>query len=168
MATRDMSILGASTSPDNSGDVFPEPLEQALTLGTATFGNTLGFTMLAPTGSDIGLYGKFTVPQDYVGTPVMAIKGVVAEGANILGFGCQQVAIADDESVDQAYEAEDIASETVTHTAEDVYEQTITLTPGAAYQPGDEVFFFLYRDDSVDTQTGEFHLTGLFFRYSDA
>ena len=47
-----------------------------------------------------------------------------------------------------------------------MYEETIDITPAAAYVAGDEVFGFGYRDDSVDTQTGEFHLTGLFLRYT--
>ena len=123
--------------------------------------------MLAPTGVDIGVYGKFNIPQNFVDTPILVIRGVVAEGANILAFGLQQVPVADNETIDVAFEAEDINSETITHTAEDMYEQTITITP-SAYNSGEEVFFFFFRDDSVDTQTGEFHLTGLFFRYNDA
>ena len=51
--------------------------------------------------------------------------------------------------------------------AQDMWEGIITITPTAAFVAGDEVFFFFYRDETVDTQTGEFHLTGLFLRYSD-
>ncbi len=170
MATHDIPILGAMTAPDSSGDIFFQPLESAMTLATATFGSLLGMTMLAPTGSDIGVYGKFNIPQNYVGTPVLVIRGALGEAANVLGFGFQQIGRADSEAIDTAFEAEDVASNSTWtgYAAEDIYEETITLTPAAAYVKGDEVFFFCYRDDSVDTQTGEFHLTGLFFRYSDA
>lgn len=170
MATREMPILGAFTAPDASGDIFQEPAENAMTLGTAAFGTLLVFTMLAPTGADIGIYGKFTVPPDYAGSPVLVIRGALGEAANTLGFGFQQVSREHSETIDVAFEVEDLANN-ATWTglvAEDIYEETITITPSAAYVAGDEVFFFFYRDDSVDTQTGEFHMTGLNFQYSDA
>ena len=158
------------TAPDTSGDVFLEPLESAMTLGTAVFGTLLGMTMLAPTGSDIGFYGKFNIPQNYSGTPVLIIRGAIGEAANTLGFGFQQLGRADSEAIDTVLEAEDVDSNSTWtgYAAEDVYEETIAITPAAAYVSGDEVLFFFFRDDSVDDQTGEFHLTGLFFQYSDA
>ncbi|MEE9586114.1 MAG: hypothetical protein V3W09_04360 [Nitrososphaerales archaeon] len=170
MATHEIPILGAMTAPDSSGDIFFEPLETAMTLGTATFGSLLGLTMLAPTGSDIGIYGKFNIPQNYVGTPVLVIRGAIAQAASVLAFGLQQIGRDDSEAIDTAFEAEDTASNSdwTGYAAEDIYEETITITPAAAYVAGDEVFFFFYRDDSADTQTGEFHLTGLFLRYNDA
>ena len=169
MATHEIPILGANTAPDSSGLVYFQPAEVAMTLGTATFGSLQVCTMSAPAGADIGLNGKFTIPQNYVGTPVLVIRGVIAEAANALAFGLQQVPLADSETIDVAFEAEDVASNSTWtgYAAEDMYEETITITP-SAYAAGDEVFFFFYRDDSVDTQTGAFHLTGLFFRYADA
>jgi hypothetical protein len=170
MATFDLPIINSNASPDDSGLVFFEPLEVAMTLGTATFGTLMGLTMQAPAGADIGLYGKLTIPQNYVGTPVLVIRGLLGEAANTLAFGLQQIAVADSETGDVAFEAEDVASNATWtgYVAEDMYVDTITITPASAYAVGDEVFFFFYRDDSVDTQTGEFQLTGLFFRYNDA
>ena len=170
MATHEIPILGAMTAPDSSGDVFFEPLETAMTLATAAFGTLLGCTMLAPTGSDIGLYGKFNIPQNYSGTPVVVIRGAISEAANTLAFGFQQLGRDDSEAIDIALEAEDLANNATWtgYAAEDIYEETIAITPAAAYVAGDEVFFFFFRDDNVDTQTGEFHLTGLFLRYADA
>lgn len=170
MATHDMPILGAMTAPDSSGDIFLEPLEAALTLGTAAYGNLLCLTMLAPTGSDIGFHGKFNVPQNYVGTPVLVIRGILAQAASVLAFGFSHTPFAHSETIDAAFADTDLA-ENSTWTglvAEEMYEETIALTPTAAYVVGDEVFFFLFRDETQDTQTGEFHLTGLFLRYNDA
>lgn len=157
-------------TPDSSGLVFPEPAEAAMALGTATYGTLEVTTIQAPSGADVGIYGKFKIPQEYVGTPRIVITGALGEAANTLAFGFQQVAVADIESIDQAFEAEDTVSNAVWtgYAAEDLIELVITLTPAAAYQPGDQVFFFFYRDDSVDTQTGEFHLTDLAFRFADA
>ena len=169
MATHDIPILGAMTAPDSSGDVFFEPLEQALTLGTAVLDTLLGLTMLAPTGADIGVYGKFNIPQNYAGTPVLVIRGVIAQAASKIAFGLAQVGHADSDDIDIVLEAADLGENDVWtgYAANDMFELTIALTPAASYTVGDEVLFFLFRDDSVDTQTGEFHLTGLFFRYSD-
>ncbi len=168
MATIDLPILGAMTAPDASGSVYFQPAEVAMSLATATFGTLLVGTILAPSGADIGIYGKFTIPQNYGSTPVIVIRGAIAEAANVLGFGFQQIAIADSDTVNVAFEAEDVASNSTWtgYSALDMYEETITVTPTATYSAGKEVMFFLYRDDSVDTQTGAFHLTGLFFRYS--
>ena len=168
MATHDMPIW---VKPDASGDVFLERLEDAMTLGTATFGETIGYTILAPTGSDVGFYGMFTIPQSYVGTPVWVVKCVVAEAANTLAFGLQQTGgIATTEAIDVAYEAEDLVNEATwtAMAAEDELVKTITITPAAAYVAGDRVYFFFYRDDSVDDQTGEIHNVELFFRFNDA
>lgn len=158
------------TGLDSSGKVYAETAETAMTLGTAALGNMGVITIQAPTGADIGIYGNFTIPQNYAGTPVLVIRGVIAEAANTLAFGFQQIGLAHSDALDQALEAEDVANN-ATWTglaAEDVYEETITITPGSAYAAGDVVPFFFYRDDSVDTQTGEFHLLDLLFRYSDA
>lgn len=167
MATHEIPIAFV---PDASGDVFPEPMESALTLGTATFGTTECVTILAPTGTDIGVYFKIPVPQNYVGSPAIVIRGVIAQAASTLAFGVQQVSREDSESVDVAYEAEDTASNATWtgYAAEDQYEESVALTPTAAYVAGDTIYGFCYRDDSVDTQTGEFHLTELLFSYSDA
>ncbi len=171
MATHEIPILGAFTEPDSSGSVFFEPAEVALTLGTAALGTLLVCTMQAPGGGgDVGLYGKFNIPQNYNGTPVLVIRGVIGEAANVLGFGITQLGRDDSEAFDTAQEAEDLANNAdwTGYVAEDVYEETIALTPAAAYVAGDEVFFNFYREDGADTQTGEFHLTGLFLRYADA
>ena len=159
------------TTPDASGDIFFQPLESAETLTTGAFGTLLCCTMLAPTGADIGVYGKFNIPQNYSGTPVLVIRGMLGEAANTLAFGFNFIQRAHSETMEIAFETDLINNATWTGlAAEEMYEETITITPATAFVAGDEVFFFFYRDDSVDLQTTAtgFHLTGLFFRYSDA
>jgi hypothetical protein len=157
---------------DASGEVFEALLEAEMTLSPATLGNTRGVTFLAPTGSDIGVVGHFVIPTDYDSVPALIIRGVVAEAANTLAFGCQFVAVGDDESVDQVYEAADLVNNSTwsgsppDYAAEDIIELSITLTPGSAFVAGDTVFFNLFRDDSVDDQTGEFYLLSLAFSYT--
>lgn len=167
MATLQMSIFGRF-QPDVSGDVYPSILNVELTMANAKLIDCM--VMEYPTGSDIGGELAFTVPQNYVGSPVLVIRGVLdGTPANVLAFGAQQLSRADSESVDAAYEAEDTASNSTWtgYADEDMYEETITLTPAAAYLPGDMVFTDFYRDDSVDTTTFNFLLTDLLFQYSD-
>ena len=173
MATHQISILGANTAPDASGKVYFEPAEVAMTLGTATLGTLLVCTIQAPAGAgDCGLYATFTVPQNYVGSPVIVIKGYVAESpsTNAIAFAAAfQPAIADNESIEQAFDTEDTTGAiTTAYTAEDLLVASITLTPAAAFAAGDIVNLYLKRDDTDDAQTGEFHMADLLFQYADA
>lgn len=169
MATHEIPILGATLSPDNSGDVFPSRLDIEMTLTNAKLQTCM--VMEFPTGSDIGLETSFVVPQNYAGTPVLVIRGFLnGTPASVLAFGAQQVGIDDSETVDVAYETEDLASNSTWtgYAAEEMYEETITLTPASAYVAGDTVLLSFYRDDSADTTTFDFLLTELAFRYNDA
>lgn len=170
MASHDLPILGSGTVPDNSGDVYPSPISAELSLASAP-GNELCIVMpaAATISVDTGFYGRFTVPQNYVGTPVLVIRGVLdgAPGALVLAFGVQMSPLADDEAYDTALGTQSIASaSSVSQADEDIYEETINL--GDTFAVGDDVNYFFFIDDSVHTYTGKFLLTGLFFRYADA
>lgn len=160
--------------PDGSADIRPSTLNVELSLTNAKRQECI--VMAFPSGTDTGVGVAFQVPQVYVGSPVLVIRGVLdlTPGTNTLAFGAQQLSRADNEAVDTAYETEDVASYTFNSGAdgyadEDEYEETITLTPASAYVAGDTIYLFVYRDDSVDDfSAGNFLLTGLFFQYADA
>lgn len=155
--------------PDTSGDCYPSKISIELAMANAKDQDCM--MMEYPTGSDIGLATKFTVPQNYAGSPVLVIKGIIdGSPANILAFGAKQLSRADSEGVDTAYEAQDLAnnSDWTGYADEDMYEETITLTPASAYVAGDTVFFELFRDDSVDTTTFNFILTELLLQYTES
>lgn len=125
----------------------------------------------APTGADLGGEVSFTVPDNYSSTPVLVLRGVIdGTPANVLGVGAQLLQRDVGESVDTAYEAEDTASNSTWtgYADEEEYEIAITLTPSAAFVAGRTVLLRLYRDDSVDTQTINFLMTNLLFRYTEA
>lgn len=169
MATYQMSLFGRF-QPDTSGDIYPSFLDVELALGNLSPGHIDCMVMEYPTGSDIGGELVFTVPQNYAGSPVLVIKGVIdGTPANVLAFGCQQIAVADSETVDVAYEAEDTASNSTWtgYADEDEYDETITITPAAAWNPGEKVFLYFYRDDGTDTTTWNFLLLDLLIQYSD-
>lgn len=170
MATFRLPIFGR-LMPDASGDVWPSFLNAELTLGSLSPGNIDCIVMEYPTGSDIGGELQFEIPQNYAGSPVLVIKGVIdGSPANEMAFGCRQVSRSDDDTIDVAYETEDTAFtdlDTSGHADEDLLEETIAITPSSAYQPGGTVLLHFYRDDDVDTTTLNFLLTDLLFEYGD-
>jgi hypothetical protein len=170
MATLQMSVIGG-LQPDTSGDIYPSFLSIELTLGNLSPGRVPCIVMDYPTGADIGGELAFTVPQNYAGSPVLVIRGVLdGTSTDTIAFGCQQIARDDNETADIAYDAEDLANTDLNisgHADEDVFEETITITPAAAWTTGDLVFLWFFRDNSVDDTTINFLLTDLLIQYSD-
>lgn len=155
--------------PDTSGDIYPSTLNAEMSLTNAKYQRCM--VMEFPTGTDLFVAVGFTIPQDYVGSPVLVIKGVLdGTPANVLAFGAQINYLADSEAVDAAYETEDLANNSTWtgYADEDMYIETITLTPASAFVAGDYVLLRVYRDDSVDTTTFNFLLTDLLFQYANA
>lgn len=153
--------------PDTSGDIYPSKISIEST-GTSRDQDCV--VMEFPTGSDIGVSTGFVVPRNYAGSPVLLIKGVLdGTPANVLAFGAQQIMITGSMPVGTSYEAEDTANNsTWTGLSDgDFYEESIVLTPSSSYLPGQKVFLWFYRDNSVDTTTFNFLLTDLLFQYSD-
>ena len=155
--------------PDTSGDIYITKLSVELTMSNAKDQDCL--MMEYPTGSDIGTNIVFTIPQNYAGSPVIMVKGVLdGTPANDFAVGAQQLGRDDSEAIDVAYETEDLA-ENGTWTGyadEDMYELTVTLTPASAYAAGDTVFLWFFRDDDQDTTTFNFLVTDILFQYSDS
>lgn len=127
--------------------------------------------MPAPAGADIGAETQFVVPATYVGTPKLILRGIIdGTPANVFGIGAQLLERNLSDTIDAAYEGEDTASNATWtgYADEDEYELAITLTPAAAFTPLRQVYLRYYRDDSVDTQTINFLLTGLYLEFNDA
>ena len=130
--------------------------------------------VLADGGTDEGVWCNFQVPQNYVGSPVLVIRGMLdgAPGAgDDLAFGVRPRAVADNESSDGTFDAEQTAQVTdiSTWANEDEYEETITLT--GTYAAGDTVHAHVYIDASGTTYSGNFLLyaeNSIFFQYADA
>ena len=149
--------------------VYPSKLSSELSLTNAKQQECM--VMPAPTGSDIGAETLFNVPATYVGTPKLVLRGIIdGTPANVFGIGAQLLEVAAAATVDAAYEAEDVASNSTWtgYADEEIYELSITLTPASAFTALREVLIRYYRDDSVDTQTINFLLTELFFEFNDA
>jgi hypothetical protein len=140
-------------------------------------GNLLAY-VLADGGSDEGVYIKFSVPKNYVGTPKIVVRGILdgAPGASdVLAFSFRKRSVANNESADGTFDAEQTSSATIgssgsAHSDEDEVEQSVTLTAGD-YAVDDSVLGYLALDASVNTYAGNFLLyadDGVFFEYADA
>ena len=174
MATYDLPILGPMTIPGSSGVCFMDSVanqiaEQAL----PSVGGQLCFVFDCDNAADHGIYGCFNVPQNYVGTPVIVIKGILdgaPGGGDDLAFGIRGMSVADNETADATYNAEDTAQNTdISGWAdEDLYLETIALSNFGALAAGDTAFFYFFLDASGSTYAGNFLLTDLIFRYDDA
>lgn len=155
-------------TPDGSAYIYPSLVTDQLSLASAA-GNELCMVMADPNGAgDKGVYGTFQVPQNYAGTPVLHIQGILdgAPSTTTIAFGVQMDPIADDETYDAALESEDTASaSSVSQADEDLYEETISLSN--TFAAGDSVTFFFYIDDATHSYTGNFLLKELSFQYSD-
>ena len=168
MAEQDLPILNKSLTLDAL--VFPDKVKNQLSLANAP--GEEGCIVLpaaATIAADTGIHGVFHVPQNYASGPKLVIEGLLdgAPSTLVIAFGAQMKPGADDEAYDVALGTQDIASAiSVSQADEDWYEEIITLTNAGTFTIGDKVPWFFYIDDSVHTYTGQFLLTGLFFRYT--
>jgi hypothetical protein len=150
---------------------FPDQVaNQISAAGTPSVGDLIAY-VLNDAGSDAGVFVRFVVPQNYIGTPKLKIYGILdgtPSSGDDLGFGFRKRAVADDEAADGTFDAEQTTQNTDIsgHANEDLYVTEITLTAGD-YAVGDEVYGYLYLDASGTTYAGNFLLTSLHFSYAD-
>lgn len=165
--TVELNILNQLLMFDSG--VYVSRLDRELSLTNAK--KQACIVMPFPTGADLGFEVGFQVPQNYASSPVIRLWGVIdGSPANVLGVGAQLLERNASETVDAAYETEDIANNSTWtgYADEELYFIDITLTPSAAFTPGRMVFIKIFRDDNVDTQTINFLLIAALFRYTEA
>lgn len=168
MATHQIPILGFSTKPDNSGNVFVEPFTVKAT--NDYWGQLVA--VFNDVSAIMRLYGSFTVPQNYVGSPrFVPIWSSSATSGNVKWYVFYRAIGGDDtESLDQATQ-----QGTVTHAdgapsaAWERMTASMTATAGH-FAAGDTVEFALARDgsDPGDTMAAAAVLFDLLFEYADA
>lgn len=168
MATRRKSMLGWATVPDSTGEVFLEPYPIKAT--NDVWKNLV--IVFNDSGTRIGIYGVFDVPQDYVDTAnvVWVWTATAVVGDVELDFEYRAVGGNDTESLDQAGTQESVnQNDTAPSAIHERMELTDALTDGN-FAAGDTVTFFAARDgtDGGDTMAAAMLLFGLFFEYNDA
>lgn len=168
MATFRLPILGWATTPDTSGNVFLEPYSVKATNDTWP-----GYIFVFDdTSTRDGLNGRFTVPQNYVGTANLVIvwSSTATSGDVEWDFDYRAVGGNDTESLDQSGTQESVNSnDTAPSAANERMEISISLTDGN-FAAGDTVQFELFRDgtDAGDTMSAAAMLFEAYFEYADA
>jgi len=168
MATHRLPILGFSTIPDTSGDVF---FESYAVKATNNVWDRL-VCIFNDTSTRIGLAGGFTVPKNYVGTANLIVvwTSTAISGDVEWDFDYRAVGGNDTESLDQSGTQESVnTNDTAPSAANERMEISITLTD-SNFAADDEVTFELFRDgsDAGDTMAAAAILFNAFFEYSDA
>jgi len=166
MATHQTPIMGPNTLPESG--VFFDMVGNQIT-ATNEVGNQLALVM-ADGGSDVGIHGNFTVPQNYVGTGKIIVKGILdgVMTSKTLAFGVQGIAREDNEAVDAAYSTEDLGNVTADHADEDLFKVEITLSNLTGLAAGDTVFYYFFIDASVNDYAGNVLITDLLLQFADA
>jgi hypothetical protein len=173
MATQQISILGANTIPDTGGLCYPYPYSQwasndvwpVIVYAFGAFANN------AQPSTRIGLYGAFTVPQNYVTSAVVIPIwcATLTSGDVVWDLDYRTVGGDDTTSLDQSGTEESVS---VTDTSGSAANERLTpsLNPtDANFAAGETVEFGLFRDgtDAADTMAGTAFLFDLIFQYSD-
>ena len=168
MATHEISLLGPSTVPDTSGNCWQEPYTIAATNDVWA----LLVYRFKDSGTKVGVYGQFTVPQNYVGTAaVKPVWTATATTGNIVWqFEYRTVGGDDTTSLDQAGTEE---TPNVTDAAPTAAHRRLqpTISPTSAnFAAGETVEYYFVRDGSVvgDTLAADGLLFDLLLSYSDA
>lgn len=153
---------------------FPDLIANQITEeASPSIGDLIAY-VLNDGGSDEGVYVRFTIPKNYVGSPKLVVMGMLdgaVSAGHDLAFGFRKRAVASGESADGTFDAEQTVQDTDIDASgfadEDRVVMSITLTAGD-YAVDDEVYGYLYLDASQTTYTGNFLLTAAEFEYTDA
>jgi hypothetical protein len=167
MATHRITILGHATVPDDSGEVFLQPLDLITT--TNDRWPALVFTFNDTSTRD-GLRGRFVVPQNYVGGSKIVVNWSSPAITNEVVWDFEYRAVASGENLDQSGQDQSLTvTDTAPDTAHEIRYSNITLASGN-FAPGSEVQYEFFRDgaDAADDLADVVYITSLLFEYTDA
>jgi len=166
MSTFRIPIMGFNTKPDTSGDVFFEPYSVKATNDkwdhlVAVFNDT---------AAKDELYGKFQVPQNYVGTPKFVVSWNTTATSGDIELDVDYRAVAAGESMDQATAQEALNQNDTAGGSTDLLQEALLAATAGNFAAGDEVEFILARDgtDGGDTMSAAAMVHGIYFEYTDA
>lgn len=172
-ATRIVEMLNASTAPDATGDAFFEPA--SITGTNDLFRHMvlrLGASNVAAPTVKSGVYGRFTVPEDYntggTVTCIVVWSSTLTSGDAVLDLDYRAVGSDNSESLDQTTAQESLSvTDTAPSSANLRMTATMTFTAGNLLA-GDTVEFFFGRDGaaSADTLAGSVLVHSVTFRYT--
>jgi hypothetical protein len=169
MAVHHIAILGSSTVPDASGNVWQEPWD---VLATNDMWPYLIWRFKNAGAVKISLYGSFRVPHNFVGSALIVPEWttLATTGNAVWGFAYRVVTGSNVNSLDQTGNNEAVS---VTAAAPGAAARLMvpTITPTSANFAADaRVQYQFSRDKSSgsDTLAADAALHGLNFQYADA
>jgi hypothetical protein len=170
MATHEISIGPDGCVPDSTGSVYFQPLDVCTGITNDVFKHIVA---VFDDVVDTKLYGRFVVPQNYVGTPVFKFAWTSDNGVNtgnvVLGLAYRTVGGDDTTSLDQATAEESL---TVTDAAPgtDNFRLIPTVAAAANFAAGETVQFIISRTPTSgsDTMAARVLLVDMIFQYADA
>lgn len=167
MSTFIISILGASTLPDTSGNVYPEPV--AVNLQSNKLNPNMCF-VFRDTSTTLNLGYSFRIPQNYVGTAKLILRWATTVTSGKVVWETAYTAVAAGATSDPAANTESTTSTgtTVPGTTRLEAEDSITLTSGN-FAVGNLVQGVIIRNgaDGNDTAAASAYLLGAWFSYAD-
>ena len=167
MATHTISMM-TNVNPDISGRAWFEPLDVAAS-------NDVWRSMIArfkdPTSQQHGIYGHFTVPNNYVGSAAVLVvwSSTATSGNCIWRLTYRAVGGDNAESLDQTSNQQQASvTDAAPGAAWRRLAATIAVT-AANFAAGDLVEWLLERDGvASDTMAADAYLFDLLFSYADA
>jgi len=166
MATIRIPILGFTTRPDTSGDVF---FEFNSIKGTNDFFKEL-VLVYNDTAAKDSIYGSFEVPQDYVGSAKFVVSWKTTATSGDVEWDMDYRSVADGESLDQATAQESLNQNDTAGGSTDLKQTALLTATEGNFAAADTVQFILSRDgtDAGDTISAAVTVHGVYFEYADA
>lgn len=167
IATHALPIINGWTLPDGNGDTYYEPSSITLNSNDRYPHAVIAF---ASQSARRGVYGKFRVPKNYVGTASIVLEWATTATSGDAAWDIDYTAIAAGESMDPSADQETATvTDTAAGTARLRNTATIDITD-ANLVADDEVSFYLVRDaaDAADTLAATAWLIGAYLVYADA
>lgn len=164
MATHRLFIPATAFTPNSSGNVYPK-LSSIDDANDRFIHERLAFK---DSGTRIGAYVVFEVPNVYVGTPKAVPHWSSTATTGDVVWDVDTKAVADAESLDPSTDDDAVtATATTPGTARLRKDTSITLT--GTYAAGDLVLLAIYRDgvQAADTLAAEALLEGVSFEFAD-
>jgi len=168
MATHGISVLGAATLPDTSGNVYFEPAAVNFQANDRYPGLVAVFKDTA-TRDKLGF--AFHVPPDYASSPVIRIIWATTATSGNARWETDYTAIADGESGDPSSDQESVGSTVAAPGTARLLKYTDLALTGGNFAAGDTVQGVIARDGAeagpADTIAASLYVYDVQFRYAD-
>ncbi len=167
MSVHRIPIIGFSSIPDASGNVWPEP---ATIKQTTAPWRGLQY-IFKDTSTKDGLHGRFMVPKNFVGTAKLCLVWAVNATTGNARWVFEYRAIADTESFNQAGNQESVGATVACPATAHLSKETLITLTSTNFAVGDVVDFAIFRDGAaagpLDTVAADVALRGAWFEYAD-